>query len=332
MEITKLITALDYHHGQASRTIISGYPPILGRDMREKSKFFEKNMSWLRRSLCREPRGHANMLGTIITDPTGPNSSVGMLFFSAERQYDMCGDCLLCAVHALLESGIISKKEPNTEFLADTPAGPVRIKALIKKNTVDRVAFENVPSFHYSSINLEPKGMPSVQVEIAFGGLFFAFVDARDLNLDLDSENSSMIIKSAIEIKDALNASITVKHPRQSAPSEIALVTLYTGKKKNPLTYRVANVYSPGIMGRTPSGTGTSAFMSVLEKRGELDLEKPYIQESIIGTHFKGRLLRRAPVGEMTASIPEISAKSYLMGIHHFVLNDEDPFREGFVL
>jgi proline racemase len=332
MEIAKLITALDYHHGQASRTVISGYPPILGRDMREKSMFFEKKMSWLRKSLCREPRGHVNMLGTIITDPTGPNSTVGMLFFSAERQYDMCGDCLLCAVHALLESGMISKKERNTKFLVDTPAGPVRIKARIKNSTVERAAFENVPSFHYASTNLELNKRSPIKIEIAYGGLFFAFADARDLNLDLDPENSSMIIKSALEIKAALNASITIKHPEQSAPSEIALVTFYNREKKNPLTYRVANVYSPGIMGRTPSGTGTSAFMSVLENRGELDLEQPYIQESIIGTHFKGRLLSRLPVGEMNAFIPEISAKSYLMGIHHFVLNNDDPFREGFAL
>jgi proline racemase len=332
MKFRHLITTMDYHHGQASRTIIAGYPPILGLTMVGKARYYNEHLSWVHHSLIREPRGHANMLGSILTEPVSPEAAFGVLFLHAEGQFTMCGDSAFATAFAVLENGMVEPSIPVTEFGMDTVAGLVRVKAQIDQGVVTRVTLENVPSFYVGDYKIGIDQKTSVTIEVAYGGLYFAFIDSQQLGLMLAPENGKRIITLGMEILEKANTGLKIQYPYEELEQRIHLVTFYSKSSNKENHYRVANVYPPGRMGRTPSGTGISAHMALRYYKKELLLNRNFFQESIVGTAFTAKLTSESKKGSILFVIPEITTKSYLMGIHQFIIDPEDPFKEGFVI
>ena len=133
-------------------------------------------------------------------------------------------------------------------------------------------------------------------------------------------------------IRAALNDTVTVRHPATGQTEPVEL-TLFVGPPEHP-TAHGKNVVTMGrhIFDRSPGGTGTSARLVQLWAKGELPLGQPYVNESIIGTLFQGRLVEEVTVGQQTAVIPEISGRAFITGLHQFVLAADDPLTEGFLV
>ena len=67
-------------------------------------------------------------------------------------------------------------------------------------------------------------------------------------------------------------------------------------------------------------------------KEGKLALETEFVHESILGTKFRARALQNAKVGEFDAIIPQITGSAYITGFNMLLLDEQDPFKAGFVL
>ncbi len=330
MQFKHLINTLDYHHGQASRTIISGYPPILGKTMKEKAAYYDKHLSWIHRSLIREPRGHANMLGSILTEPVTSDAVIGVLYLHGDGQFEMCGDSAFATAFAVLENGIVEPVEPVTEFSMDTVAGLVNVKATVQNGNVNQVSIENVPAFYIDDYQITLSSGTQVTLEVAYGGLYYAFVDCNQIEFSLQPENAGHLIKLGVEIINLANTSLDF-HQKQSAEKvKINLATFYEKLENGKSDYKVCNIYPPGRMGRTPSGTGLSAHLAIRCHKGQLKLHQDFIQKSIVGTTFSGKLTGKSKKQDQISYLPVISTKSYLMGINQFIIDDDDPFQEGF--
>ena len=104
MKAQHVIYTWDYHHGQATRVIVAGLPPLRGGTMAEKQAYFAAHCDYIRSSLMQEPRGHANMLGSALTDPVTSDGDVGLLFLHPRGFFDMCGDSTFSSVAALIDS------------------------------------------------------------------------------------------------------------------------------------------------------------------------------------------------------------------------------------
>ena len=332
MKFKHLINTLDYHHGQASRTVISGYPPILGSTMKEKAAYYDKHLSWIHRSLIREPRGHANMLGSILTEPVSPEAAIGVLYLHAEGQFEMCGDSAFATAFAVLENGIVESTEPLTEFAMDTVAGLVRVKAEVHDGCVNRVTIENVPAFYINDYQTTLPNGTIITLEVAYGGLYYAFVNSDQIGISLKPENAGHLIRLGMEIIGLANNTLKIKQNHPPHDVALNLVTFYEKLENQNSDYKVCNIYPPGRMGRTPSGTGLSAHLALRCQKGQLRLHQDFIQKSIVGTTFTGRLTGKTKKDDLISYTPTISTKSYLMGINQFVIDPDDPFKEGFDL
>src|SRR3972149_609947 len=106
----------DYHHGQATRVIVGGFPPLRGATMAEKQAYFAEHCDHIRASLMQEPRGHKNMLGAVLTDPATPDGDIGMLFLHPRGFFEMCGDSTFSAVAAVIDSGIVTCEGPDGDL------------------------------------------------------------------------------------------------------------------------------------------------------------------------------------------------------------------------
>ena len=109
---------------------------------------------------------------------------------------------------------MIELKEPITQINIDTPAGLVTSFAKVKDGEVESVYFHNVPSFVLTTdLEFEVVGIGKVKFDIAFGGAFYAFVNADELEIGMKEKNFPVLIKRGMAITNAVMRSFPVKPP-----------------------------------------------------------------------------------------------------------------------
>lgn len=330
----KSIFAVDSHTmGEPTRVVVGGLPPVPGKSMEEKRTALGARFDHLRRALMHEPRGHRDMFGAILFDPSDPEADLGVVFMDGGGYLTMCGHGVIGAVTVALETGIIDGIEPVTEVRLDTPAGPVTVSAEVTHGKVGEIRFRNVPAFLYrKGFRLEIPGTGEVTVDISFGGNFFALVNAEDLGLSLSPGNVGRILDLGLMIREYVNSHLKVIHPLEPHIDSVRLVE-FCGPAVDPEAHaRNVVVFGRGQVDRSPCGTGTCARMAAMWAKGELALGVPFIHESIIGTTFGGRLVDTTRVGDFDAVIPEISGRAYITGFQQFVIDPQDPLRDGFLV
>jgi len=334
MRFRRIITAVDSHtEGNAERVVIGGIPPIPGRTMLEKMKYVHDNWDHLRRFLLHEPRGHSAMYASFITEPTVKGADLGVIYMEPGGYATMCGHGTIAICTVLLETGIIKVQEPVTEIVLDTPAGIVRAKVAVEDGSAKAVTIQNVPSFLYKAdVEVEVPTLGRVELDIAYGGNFFAILPAERVRLEIKPERLDEIVPCGMKIWNAVNEQVEVQHPEKPEIDFVSYV-LFSAEATHPkATMKNTTVVPPGQVDRSPCGTGTSAKMAILHAKGELSLNEEFVHESIIGSLFYGKLIEETTVGPYPAVVPTITGSAYITGIQQFVLDPEDPFPAGFHL
>ena len=329
-----IISTIDTHTaGEPARIITNGLPPILGNTMAEKKQYMMASLDHFRTLLMQEPRGHKDMFGIILTPPTHPKAHYGLLFIDSEGYIDMCGHSIMSATTALIETGMVSPSEPETCVVFDTSAGLIEAHARIVENRVTEVSVANVPSFLYAKdVTIELPKIGSINIDVAFGGNFFALVPAKALRVAVQPDNSSQLIELGAAVKRAVNAKLVVQHPTVDHITKVELTMIYDKPEPSRPFAKSVVIFGDGQLDRCPCGTGTSAAMAALYAKGELSMNTEYINESIIGTKFKGKLLQEVRVGDFVAVEPVVTGASYITGIQQFVVDPKDPFKYGFLV
>ena len=332
MSIGKMIYVIDSHTaGEPTRIVMGGIPYLHGDTIVEKAHYFKENFDYIRTALFQEPRGLLRGEGALITTPTDNESQLGVFFMNAKSPLvPMCGHGSIGVITAAIEFGLVDTVEPMTKVALDTPAGLVTGYAKVRGGTVESVSIRNVPSFLYKSINVELPNIGSVPMDIAYGGVFFAIIDASAIGTTVDLNNAARLYELAAVIKDIANSQISVNHP-QKPISTISGVRFYSKLKEDGTHIRNLTIIE-GTIDRSPCGAGTSAHLSALHAKGQIGLDQECIHESIVGTTFKSKIVSKTKVNGFEAVIPEITGNAYTMGINTIVLSPNDPLKHGFLV
>lgn len=327
-----VFVAVDTHTaGEPTRVVVSGVPFLQG-SMADKRRQLQEKHDHVRTTLMHEPRGHADMFGAILMAPSHPEADLGVVFMDTGGYLAMCGHGSIGAVAAALATGLVQRREPETTVLMDTPAGLVRARAEIQDDRVSRIAVENVPAFLYrSDVEVELPSGP-LSLDISFGGNFFALVPAQRLGLSVALSDLSELIRRGMEIRTAVNEQVEIVHPTMRHIDTVDLVEIYEERPGQSIDCRNVVIFGEAQADRSPCGTGTGAKMAAMYAQGHLGLDEPFVNQSIIGTRFIGRLLREESVGNFTAVVPEITGNAYVTGLQQFVVDPGDPLKTGFHL
>jgi len=278
-----------------------------------------------------EPRGHRDMFGAILTTSTREDCDAGVIFIDCGGSVDMCIHGTIGVVTVLINIGLVQPKEPITEVKLDTCAGPVRAKAKVERGNAKEVTVINVPSFLiYSDVEIDIPDVGSVAVDIAFGGNFYALVRAEDIGVRVEPSYAEKISKLGVLIRDLVNRKVRVEHPLNKHINRVNLVRILDEPKDSRAISRNAVVFGSGQIDRSPCGTGTCAEIATYYSKGLVRIGEEMLFESIIGTYFKGKAIAETTVGNFKAVIPEVTGRAFITGLHHFVIDDEDPLKEGF--
>jgi len=334
MRAARYFAAVDSHtEGMPTRVITGGLGPLPGESMQERRLYFERHLDDLRLLLMREPRGHSAMSGAFLQPATRPDADWGVLFVEVSGCLPMCGHGTIGVATVLVETGMVEVTEPETRIRLDTPAGLVEVAVAVSGGRAERVTLRNVPAFVSAldaEVEVDALGGP-VRYDMAYGGNFYALVPAASIGLAPVPANSEELIARGLAIADAINASAPPVHPLDSAIRGCKHVVFHA-PGEDGANARNATAIHPGWLDRSPCGTGTSARMAALHARGELAIGQEFVNESIIGSRFTGRLVEEVSLGTTPAVVPEVSGRAWITGMAQYLLDPTDPFPTGFAL
>jgi trans-L-3-hydroxyproline dehydratase len=331
------VRTIDAHAaGEPLRLVVEGLPSPEGATMLEKRAWAQKRLDHLRRAIMLEPRGHADMYGALLTEPVTPTSHAGVLFMHNEGWSTMCGHGVIAVTTIALQRDLIWPAGPT--LVLDSPAGVVEARPAVTTESngdrrVSSVAFRNVPSFVFEAgLHVKLSGGRTLLADVAFGGAFYAIVDAEAAGLAIDAAKLPELRRIGTEVKHEVERLRQVAHPLDGELKGI-YGTIFTAPPRHPDAHlRNVTVFADAEVDRSPCGTGTAAVMAVLSEMGVLGENAPFVHESIVGTLFNGTIAGRTQVGDYAAIIPEIQGSAWITGEHTFLIDGEDPLRAGFRL
>ncbi len=331
------IDAVDAHtQGQHGRVVLGGIGvlDVPGATMFEKMKHFEQKADWFRRWMLREPRGNPQCCVNVVLPPTTPEVDAGFVIMEQQQYYAaMSGTNTIIVATVLLETGVLPMVEPVTELILEPPAGLIRVRAHCEGGRVRLVEFQNVPSFVTGLDEvITVEGHGEVTVDVAFGGMAKVLIDVRQLGLEIAPEHGYALREAALAVAAAANEQIGFRHPLNSELNTIESAVLYEPPSQPGRNIRQTTVNIGAQMDRTPAGTGASAMAAVLYEKGRVGLDEPFQIEGMFQNPFQCRIIDEVAVGELRGIVPEIGGRAWITAYAKYVLMEDDPFPEGFIV
>jgi trans-L-3-hydroxyproline dehydratase len=327
------IKTIDLHTGgEPLRVYTDGLPEIKGSTILEKRRYFRDNFDYIRTGTMFEPRGHADMYGAIITDPTTDDADFGTFFLHNEGYSTMCGHAIIALTKLVLDTGMIQIEGNVPELIINAPPGKIYAKAFRENGIVQKVSFKNVPSFLLlKDEEIEVPQIGKVKFDVAFGGAFYAFCDADELGLKMDESDYNRLIDYGRKIKHAVMDKFEIKHPFEDDLSFL-YGTIFTGKPFDPRNHsRNVCIFAEGEVDRSPTGSGVSARAALHYAKGELKLNEIITVESILGSTMNVKVIETTEYGSHKAVISEVTGTAFITGQNEFYFDPSDPFKNGFI-
>jgi proline racemase len=331
MDFEKSLDLLLVHcQGELGHVLMGGAPEIPGETMLDKMNHINTVDDSLRRFVTFEPRAHVAQSVNLIVTPTRDDADAGFIVLQADRAHPMSGSNCICVVTALLESGRVTVREPETVVRLDTPAGLVVARARCEGGRCLSVSLDNVSSFAELLDHTIDTPWGRITLDIAFGGVYYALVDVGQVGLVIAPDNARALAEAGIELKRVLADQVQVRHPTLTGVNEIAYVMFRDREPDGAI--RTCTTLQPGRVDRSPCGTGSSANLAALFARGEVSVGDARISRSIIGGEFLAEAIGETEIGGRRAVLPRITGRGYVYGRSHLRLDQGDPFTAGFAL
>lgn len=352
---TRSLQVIDCHAGgEPARVVVGGLPHVPGTTMLEKRAHMMSHMDDVRKLLLLEPRGYPCQNANYILPAVHPEAAYGFVIAEQNAIYPaMSGHNTICVVTALLETGMVPMQEPVTKFALEAPAGLIYISAVCAGGKAIEVTLQNTPAFcrpaDMDVVVVVPE-LGRVTLDVAYGGMHYAIVDAASVGLSLDPSRGREICRLGEMIKVAAREQHPVQHPEIDYPGCDILVFREPAERRDGKVYARNTVVMSnnkldwskpstwtGMIDRSPCGTGTCAVMASLYARGELQLGEEFVHESIVGSKFVGKLLEEVVIGkpggeQVHAVVPTISGRGWITQHCTVVCDPTDPFPTGYTV
>jgi proline racemase len=332
------IRATDYHTaGEPFRIVTSQIAGIPGDTVADRRMHAMRSpeLDRLRRFLCYEPRGHADMYGCFLVPPDDDGGDAGVLFWHKDGFSTACGHGTVALATWLVETGRVEAASDGvTDLAIDVPSGRVIARVSCEAGRVQHVVFRNVASFVLArSVPVETR-KGTVYADLAYGGAVYASLDAQSAGLSVSPDHYADLIAVGREIKWALDEATQAQHPSDPRLSGVYGTIWYDdlGSVADGIHQRNVTVFADGEVDRSPCGSGTAARVALLADEGRLAPGQVLIHESIIGTRFTAWVAELTAAEGRPAVVAEIQGNAFITGEHVFVLDPRDELGTGFVL
>ena len=333
------IRTIDYHTaGEPFRIVAKPPVEIVGDTVANRRVYAmaSAEVDGLRKLLCFEPRGHADMYGCFITPPDDDGADFGVLFWHKDGFSTACGHGTIALGVWAIESGKVAIDPSGvTDVVIDVPSGRVTARVHTKGAVIESVDFVNVASYHMHSDISVDTSLGALTVDVSFGGAIYAQLDVAQIGLSVTPEHYGEMIAIGREIKWALNDSEYAEHPTDPRLSGIYGTIVYEdlapdadGLKRQ----RNATIFADGEVDRSPCGSGTCARLATLVEKKQLKIGEVLKHDSIVDSQFLGVAKAQVTSDGYDAILPQVTGMAYKTGESVFTVDPRDPLTPGFVL
>ncbi len=336
MRFKRVLSVVDCHaEGESGKVIVGGVGQVPGQTMFDKKIYLEEHMDDIRKIVLFEPRGAVWHNANIVLPSNNKDAQMGYVILETTEYPAMSGSNTMCVATVLLETGIIPMHEPISELKLESPAGLISVRCECSGGKVTQVRLVNQPSFCYHlDKNIEVTGIGTVVVDVVYGGMTYAMVDAEALGFSITPSEARELCELGQKIKIAAAEQLPVKHPIN--PDIPGLTnTEFMGplrRENGQIIAKNCVVVSPGRCDRSPCGTGSSARLALLHAKGMIAPHEDFIHESITGSRFICTIDGLTSAGPYEAVIPAIAGQAWITGFYQIGVDPTDPYQEGFTV
>ncbi|XP_049626205.1 trans-3-hydroxy-L-proline dehydratase [Suncus etruscus] len=337
---TPALAAVDMQAGgEPLRVVLAGWPEPPGATLLAKRRSLLRLHDGLRRRLLLEPRGHRDMYGALPLPSELPGAHLAALFLHNQGSSAMCGHAVLALARFALDAGLAPPPPPGAReapVRIHCPCGLVAAFVACRGGrSLGPVRFHSVPAFALATdLLVDVPGHGKVEVDIAYGGTFYAFVSAEKLGLNVCSARTRDLVDAASLVTEAVKAQCKIHHPDSEDLAFLYGTILTDGKdaySEEPTTNIC--VFADEQVDRSPTGSGVTARIALQYHKGLIALNQTRsFKSSTTGSEFTGKAVREAKCGDFKAVIVEVSGQAYYTGTATFTVEAADPLKDGFLL
>ena len=331
------IVTIDSHTaGEFTRLIVGGIGEIQGKSMALKRTYFQEHYDHIRQVLTQEPRGCGLGMAAAVTEPVSQGARFGIIYMDRKRYPFLCGHATIGAVVTLARNGFLDLREGENLVPIDTPSGLMPTTASVRDGVLESISLNMVPSFVLNTgQTIDVPDFGTVEVDLVCVGGFFAMVSADPLGIEAVMANSQRLTELGMKIIAAANQQVEVFHPARPEVKTVDAVEFYDvhpDARQAAMAGRSVVVYGESHLDRSPCGTGTAAKLTLLHRAGKIKMGQSYANYSPLETRFDAKVVQETWVGEFDAVIVRITGMAHVTGSHTFVVEEGDPFPQGFMV
>jgi proline racemase len=306
--------------GEVGNVVVAGVDPPPGATVREQMEALRAD-DHLRRFLLREPRGSVATHANLIVPANRDDCAYGYIIMEPTEYPLMSGSNTICVATVLLETGMVPMQEPETVVRLEAPAGVVEVRASCRDGRVESIELTNVPAYATQlDAELEVEGIGTLAVDVAFGGMWYAIADAGTLGFAIAPEEARELCAVGERIRVAA---------KEQLDENVSIVQIAQSWQGVGAVSRNAVVIAPGRLDRSATGTGLSARMAALHRRGLMRVGDAMTHASPIGSTFEGRIVAETGDGKI---VPAIRGSGFITGRFELYVDPRDPFPEGYLV
>jgi trans-L-3-hydroxyproline dehydratase len=327
--------------GEPVRIVRSGYPPVVGATILDKRRYARENLDHLRRFVMFEPRGHADMYGALLVEPSLPGADLAVLFMHNAGYSTMCGHAVIALGRYAVDYGLVKKTAPLTHVGVECPCGLVRVSVEVgsdEDGRSGRVAFESVPAFLFAAaVRVDVPGVGTVTTDVSYGGAFYALADAAQFGLDVRTSRVRDLVDAATALTESVRAAVPLEHPEYDDLAFLYGSILTDGRERQEEgPSRNICVFADAEVDRSPTGSGVTARMAARVAHGIVELGERCLFESVTGAVFEGEVAALTHCGagasERPAVTVRVSGQAHYSGTARYWLEAGDAIGRGFLL
>ena len=328
------LRVVDMHTGgEPLRIITSGYPAIPGATILEKRAYARDHLDHLRKILMFEPRGHADMYGAILVEPSLPGADLAVLFMHNEGYSTMCGHAIIALGRFAVDRGMVEASGDRATVNIECPCGMVTAEVTIRGGRAAEVSFVSVPSFLFAGdVTVTVPGHGEIICDVAYGGAFYAIAPAASFGLAFGRDPVAAFIEAGDRLTQAVAAAVPLDHPDADDLAFLYGSILTDGGEGRETPSRNVCIFAERQVDRSPTGSGVTARMAAFHARGSVAPGETRMFESIVGSRFAGAIEEITRAGRFDAVTVRVGGSAHYAGEAVFSVEPDDPLGGGFLV
>ncbi len=315
--------------GDVSRIVTGGIALLPGTTVLDKMRYLEQHGDGLRRLLLNEPYGDPAMSIDLIVEPSHPEAQAGYIIMEAMGYPMYSGSNTICTATAVLESGLVPMQEGTQSLVLESPAGLARVTAECRDGRVASITTQGEPAYVAArDLTVEVPRYGEVRYDVVWSGAFFALVDADEIGFGLVRDELIAMAAFGDAFVRAVRPGFDFEHPVLGNPGPLPFMH-FCGPLESAgdegYRARSATYVHPGVICRSPTGTGTSARLARMYEQGRIREGQWLDTISPRESSFRGTVLGVATVGDHAALETNITGRAYTLAHSQILVDLDDP-------